>query len=206
MQRRVVGEKREPAEGQGLGCGVPAYVVHYKRQVIERHEVLRIQLERGAVGGLDLGPVELRHIVVVRLSEVALERRESVAMPEGLRRGRGDARGRCERVAQDDRELAVRHRERRVQCDGFLEQGHGAVGLPGVVDPDSLRVLPQRGERARRDLLERLARADGLERLADALAQPLRQPVDRVDDRPVVPGVLAQRDELPSVRRRDQLG
>ena len=127
-------------------------------------------------------------------------------MPEGLRGG-GDDAGRCAaRVAQHGRELAVRHREGRVEGDRLPEQRHRSIELPGVVDPKSLRVLPQSLERARGDLLERLAPADGAERFADPLAQAARQLIHRRDDRPVVLGVFAHRDERRAIGGPDELG
>ena len=95
-------------------------------------------------------------------------------MPERLGRRLSDARGRGERVAEYDRELAVRHRERRIQGDRLSEQRHRAIDLPRVIGPQGLGVLPQRLERSRRHLLERLARTDRPERLADPLPEPPR--------------------------------
>ena len=127
-------------------------------------------------------------------------------MPEGTGGGVGDARRRLPRVVQHDRQLAVRHRERRIQRDGLPQQRHRSVGLSRVIGPERLGVLPQRRERARGHLLERVARADRLERLTYALAQSLGQPVHGVDDGAVVLGILAQGDERGAVRRGDELG
>jgi len=55
-------------------------------------------------------------------------------------------------------------------------------------------------------LLERVARADGPKRLADPLAQAVRQAVYCRDDRAVVLGGLAHGDERGAVRGGDQLG
>ena len=131
---------------------------------------------------------------------------EPVAVTKCLRGSRGDARLGAARVAEHDGELAVRHRKRRVQRDRLLQEGHGPHHVDRVAGTDALRVLAQRLERPRSDLLERVARADGPERLADPLAQATRQPIHRRDDRPVVLGVFAHRDERRAIGRPDELG
>ena len=169
VQNRV-GDDRDATQGQGLGLREPAPVVQLERQIVERHVVLGIKLERRPVGALHLREVELGAIVVERLGQVALERREPVPMPERLRGGLRDARGRGAGVVQHDRELAVRHRECGIQAGGPLEQRDRPSELPGVVRLHGLRVFAQRFERPCGDLFQRLARADRLERLADPLS------------------------------------
>ncbi len=143
--------------------------IEQERQVVQGHAVLRLLIERRTIGRFGLGRIVLDLRVVVGLGQVTLERGEPVAVAKCLRGGRGDARLGAARVAEHHGELAVRHGERRVQRDRFFEERRGAGQIDRVARPHALRVLAQRLERARGHLLERVAVADGAERLPDPL-------------------------------------
>ncbi len=206
VQRPLSGRDDHAARRERFRVRESPHLVELQCKVVERDAVLGVLLERRPVRELDFGRIVLDPRVVVCVGQIALERGEPVAVPEGLGSCRGNARLRAARIAQHDAEFAVGHRERRVQSDRFIQQRDGPHHIGRVAGPDALRVLPQRLERPRGDLLERVARADRLERLSDALTQPARQPIHGRDDRSIVLGGLAHGDESGAVRGRQQLG
>src|SRR5438093_1691881 len=73
------------------------------------------------------------YTTLFRSRQVAFVRRQSVAMPEGLGGGCGDAGRRAGGVAEHDRQLAVRHRPRHDVRDSAEEHTSELQSLTNLV-------------------------------------------------------------------------
>ena len=190
---------------RGLGGRELAHAELHEAKVVQRDEVRRVDVERRAIIGDGL--LGLAADVAV----VAAQRDESLEVGEARRvADRPHEHLVCplavdSRVAEDDAQLAVRHREGRVQPDGLLQEGDLTPDVATLVDhPRRFGVLAERLERRGRHLFERRIGPDLAQRLADLLAQALRQAVHGGDDLRRVGRRLTERDELVAGGRVDQ--
>src|SRR6185437_11981564 len=169
-------------------------------QIVQRDLRAWIQLERGAIRRNGARRVEIPGYVVIRFGQIPLELGEAAAIGEGVRGGGDNLRRIGAHVVFDGRTLAPDHRETRVAGGRGLEQLLGGLEAAGIGQAHGLRILAQRFERAGGDLLQRVVRANGDERLADPLAQRARQAVECRDEFRFVRRGFADRGERRAVR------
>ncbi len=177
---------------QGLGTGEVAKIAVENAQVVEGAHVHGVEGEQVFVRMDRLAQIARGALVIGRHREVALTLAQAVAVSIG-RGERFDPGAAIPADVVDQRgAIAIRHRERAVEGDGFVQEAQAARGVTRLAeDPHGLRVPGQSLARGRRHLCEGHGSWQIREGRADPVVELLGQRLDRVDQ----PGGVPRRGE-----------